>query len=274
MILDNSISQFIVNQSQKANGSLGRVFEKLSTGKKINRASDDAALLSVARELEKQARGFKQVDRGLQDGMAAMQIADGGSSQISEMMQRQRELALAASNGTLNDSNRQALDAEYQALTAEIGRIAESTQFNGQALLNSQSQLSDGTGTLVAGAEGTVPLSLPNQDVRPGTLGLSGTSIATAAQAGQALSSLDQAMQTVNQQRTESGALYNRMDYAANHASRQEILMTDALSRAEDLDYAQAVTDRARNSLLQESALSALNNFNQIARNNVLGLLQ
>ncbi len=275
MLIENSTSLTILNHQRRANTGLRAFLEKLSTGKRINRASDDAAMLSVARELEKQVRGFRRVDNNIGDALSALRIADGGASSISNMIQRQRELAIQASNGTLNQDQRNALNTEFQALATEINRVSLSSQFNGQSLLDGKSELSDGTGEITTGT-GTNPgdrVALPNSDLTASTLGIDAIDISNPANINNALSSLDSAMRTVNATRTAAGATYNRFEYSQENARTAEINTAAALSQAEDLDFAKGVADKARASLLSQTSTAALSNFHQISKNNVLGLL-
>ena len=140
-----------VNSVNKSSHRLGKIYEKLATGKKINRASDDAAMLAVAKELEKQVRGFQQSDSNIGDALSALRIAEGTGSEVSSMLQRQRELGIQASNGTLNANDREALNTEYQALSEEITRISESSNFNGMNVGAGGSPLSDGSGQIQSG---------------------------------------------------------------------------------------------------------------------------
>ncbi|MBD3344178.1 MAG: flagellin, partial [Chitinivibrionales bacterium] len=116
----------------KTNRKLGKILEKLATAQRINRASDDAAGLSISEQLRTQIRGFKTASNNVADAMSALNIADGTATEASSMVQRQRELALQAQNDTLTDDQRQQIDIEYQQLTEEIDRIAQSSEFNTQ----------------------------------------------------------------------------------------------------------------------------------------------
>ncbi len=262
-----------LHDSQKR---LNQILEKMAKGKRITRASDDAAGLAIARELEKQVRGFKQANSSLSDAMGALRIADSGANSISDMLQRQRELALQASNGTLNGDQRSALNQEFQALSAEIDRTAKISQFNGQGLLDGSSPLSDGSGSVNAGSGGAQgdTISMSASDLRSSTLGLSNLDISQAGAASQAINNLDTAMRQVSLVRTGQGAVTNRMEHAQSNSKNQEIQSAYAQSQLEDLDYASAKAEQMSASLLSRSSLSVMENFNQIARNNMSALLQ
>jgi flagellin len=194
---------------------------------------------------------------------------------MSDILQRQRDLATQASSDTLTNQDRQALNQEYQALNQEIGRISGSTQYNTQDLLSGQSPLSDGTGTLQVGpgADGTSQLQTPNVDMSATAIGAGGD-ISTGAGAQSALDSVSKALDNVSAGRSRIGAMSNRLEYANRNNANMNINTTDALSRMEDLDYAQATMELARDNILSQSTMKTIQNFNQISRNTILGLLQ
>ena len=252
-----------VNQVNQSKSFLDKIQERLSTGKKLNRASDDAAMIAVAKELEKQVRGFKQTEVNLGDAMSALRIADGTGEQVSAMLQRQRELSIQASNDTLSNDQRSYLDQEYQALGQEITRISKSANYNGQDVASGGSALSDGSGQYTTGANGE----------NANTAAVPGGSIATSSGARAALSSIDAGLRTTNATRSTIGAQLNGMQSNQNNAANQRINQTDALSRAEDLDYAQGAADQARASLLNQSSLAATRQFNNIQASSMQALL-
>lgn len=263
------------SQTGMVQKSLSKVLQKLSTAKQINSAADDAAGLAVAKRLEAMSRGYKRSGMNIEDAMSALNIAEGGSSGISDILQRQRELAIQASNDTLTNEDRQALDTEYQQLNQELQRSADSTQFNTMDLLNGGSPLSNGTGNFQVGpsAGGANQISAPNMNVTPAAIGAGG-SIATQAGAQSAISTLSSALDNLNQKRANVGALTNRLESAYGVNSSMEINTTDAQSRLEDLDYAQATMELARNNILSQGTIAASKHFNQITKHTVLGLLQ
>jgi len=250
--------------------SLSKVLGKMSSGKKIQTASDDAAGLAVAKRLEAMSRGYKSSGANIEDAMSSLQIADGGADGMGSILQRQRELAIQASSDTLTDSDRAALDEEYQQLNEELGRYSDSTQYNTQSLLNGKSPLSDGSGQFQVGPNANQQMDAPQTDLSSLATG----SIASAAGARSAVATIDSSMETVNGARANLGASGNRLESAARLNSLMEINTADAQSRMEDLDYAQATMDLARNDLLSQTSIQASRHFQQISRNTVLGLLQ
>jgi len=275
MVIDGATGIGLIGQSQKNERGLKSILEKLATGKKINKASDNAALLSIAKELEKMVRGFDVAENNLGDALGALRISDGAAQSISDMTQRQRELALQSSNGTINQSQRDILNNEFQQLTAEIDRQSQAAQYNGQSLLDGQSALSDGTGSIQAGPNNvpTDQLPLPQADLRAATLGLDTLDISSVGGASAAISGIDAARTQINNVRTNIGSTSNRISHATESVATNRINTASALSRAEDLDFAEGVSEQARQGLLNQTNMAALDNFNDIARNNMLSLL-
>ena len=249
-----------------------KIQEKLATGKQINRASDDAAGMAIAVEFEKQMRSYRNAAENISAGMSALAIADGGAGSITEMLQRQRELAVQSANGTLNPDQRTAIDKEFQSLSQEIDRVSQSSQFNGQNLLDGSSPLSDGTGKIQAGSDQQV--DLPSTNLSLASLNLGSQKVDTPADALQALSAVDAALGKVNASRSGQGGLTNRLEHALSNIGNQMVNTTKGLSSIEDLDYARATTDKVRFDILNHANASALNQFNNLARSNLLSLLQ
>ncbi len=269
----------IISQQKRMQASMGKnnkrlseVLEKLSTGRRINRASDDAAGLAIAERLGSQIRGFKMAGRNAQDAMSALNIADGASQEVGSMLQRQRELALQARNGTMNDSDRASLNEEYQQLGEEINRISESTTFNNQNVANG-TELGDGTAEIAVAEDGST-VTLPGVDFSTGTLGSAGTDISTAAGAESAVGSLDTAFENLGTQRSSIGASSNRLESTVNSLMTAEINSTAAESVIADQDMAMGIAQLARDRLLSESSTRAFSVFNKISSDHIMGLLQ
>ncbi len=258
---------------QKTNKKLSKILERLSTAKRINRASDDAAGLAIAEQLSSQIRGFKMAERNVSDAMSALRVADGASNEIQSMLQRQRELALQARNYTLTDDQRQHIDTEYQNISQEIDRIATGTEFNRQSVSNGQG-LGSGNAQIQVGPNAGDTVTLPSIDVTANSLGISGTSIADSASAANALTAIDGAMQSMNSQRATIGAMVNRFESTQNNLNIAETNTTAAESILRDQDMAMGIAEATRNRLLQESGMNAFKHFNEISANHILGLLK
>ncbi|MBN2037796.1 MAG: hypothetical protein JW768_13735 [Chitinispirillaceae bacterium] len=266
-----------IKQSQgalkKTNRQLEKILEQLSTAKRINRASDDAAGLGIAERLTTQIRGFRQASQNIADATAALDIADGAAREISDMLQRQRELAVAAQNGTLSGDDRQALDREYQALTAEINRIAEVTNYNRQQVTNN-TDLASGNAQIQVGPNAGETLNLPATDFGVVALGMQHTSILTIEGAQGALGRVDAAIGAVNTQRSTIGATVNRLTSAGDNLAVAMINTQAAESVIRDEDMAEGLAALTREKILQEGAIMTFARYAEITRNHILGLLQ
>ncbi len=258
---------------RKTGRALSKILEKLSTARRINRASDDAAGLAIAERLNTQVRGFKMASRNVSDAMSALNIADGASTEIGAMLQRQRELALQARNDTLTDNQRQQIDVEYQNLTQEIDRIARGTEFNTQDVASGQG-LGSGNAQIQVGPNAGDTVTLPNVDMTAAGLAIAGTSIADSASAANALTAIDNAIDTMGAQRSNVGAMVNRLESTQNNLMVAETNTTAAESILRDQDMAMGIAEMTKNRLLQETGMRAFQRFNEISANHILGLLR
>lgn len=258
---------------ENTNRSLQKILERLSTAQRINRASDDAAGLAISEQLQSQIRGFKVAEQNITDAMSALNIADGTANQSSSILQRQRELALQSRSDTLTNEQRAVLDTEYQQLNQELNRIAESSQFNSQAVANGEG-LADGSAQIQTGPNSSDQLSMPELDISGDSLGVSGTSIATSADAATALSALDSALSSLGGQRSTLGATFNRFESMQTNLHVAQINTQAANSVLRDQDMAAGLAELARTQLMQESGTRAFSRFQQVSANHLLGLLQ
>ncbi|MGB7569901.1 MAG: flagellin [Chitinivibrionales bacterium] len=257
----------------KTSRDLSKILEKLSTSLRINRASDDAAGLAISEQLETQSRGFNMAQQNVTDATSALNIADSTGGQITDMLQQQRDLALQASNDTLTDQQRQGLDTQYQSLTQEINRISGSAQFNTQTVANGQG-LASGNAEIQAGANGGDQIRMPATNMTAAALGINGTSIATGAGAQAALSTIDNALDTLNSQRTTVGSMTNAFQSVRNNLSIEDINTQAAQSVIQDQDMASGLADLTQSNLLLETGTEAFARYNEISANHLFGLLQ
>lgn len=274
MRIEKNLQDQLAHKFKATGREKAKILEQLATGKRINRASDDAAGLAVAKEFDKQIRAYRNAAENIQAGMSALNTADGGAGTIQEMLQRQRELAIQGANGAYGQDERDILDKEFQSLSQEIERISRSTNFNGQNLLDGSSKLSDGTGTIRAGGDVDDTVTLSASDLSLNALSLQSERLNSPESALQAMASIDEAMRRVSSSRADQGALANRLDYALSNTQNQAVNTTKALSNVEDLDFAQALTEKVRNDILQGSQAAAISQFNQLSRTHLLALLQ
>jgi flagellin len=270
------------NSLANAQNDLGKSLEKLSTGLRINRASDDAAGLSVSEQMRTQVRGLDRAKGNAQDGIALLQIAEGAANEISDILQRQRELAVQSANDTLTTTDRSYLDQEFNALTDEIGRIADSTQYNGQTLVAGGSSSFGGAGSsssvLHIGANATAgidSITIEIDSLTAGAIGMSSSTtvgVSSQSAAVTAITTIDTAITSVNNMRSDVGAYVNRLEHAINNISNQTYNTQDAESRIRDVDFANETTKFTKNQILSQSATSMLAQANA-APQGVLGLI-
>jgi flagellin len=276
MRINHNVSSMITQTALgQADKSMSKSLEKLSTGLRINRASDDAAGLSVSEQLRTQVRGLGRAKSNAQDGIALLQIAEGAANEISDILQRQRELAIQSANDTLTSTERSYLNQEFEALTSEIDRITNATQYNGQTLLTGTAQAFGGTGSassiLHIGANdvaGTDNLTISISGISAQAIGLTGgsatVSVTSQAKAMAAITAVDAAISSVNQLRSDLGAYVNRLEHAINNIANQEYNTQDAESRVRDVDFATETTQFTRNQILTQSSTAMLAQANQV----------
>lgn len=252
----------------KANRSLSTSLERLSTGLRINRSSDDAAGLGVSENLRTQVKGAAQAQRNAQDGISALNIAEGAMNEMSAILQRMRELSIQASNDTLTSVERGYLDTEFQALDGEINRIATVTNYNGMTLLSgggsgrfgSSSALWIDAGSTVGQDSITVSIStLSSSKLSINTLSLSAQTSATTA-----ISTMDSAIDSVNTVRADVGALVNRLEHAVNNLLVSETNQASAESMIRDVDFAYESSNFTRNQILVQSSTAMLAQANML----------
>jgi len=257
-------------KSDKSKGTLATNLEKMASGKRINKAADDAARLAIATRFISQIEGSQQAYRNLNDGISLAQTGEGALNELSSSVQRIRELALQSANATLNDSDRQSLQQEVDMLQSEINRVTGSTEFNGISLLNSASSMDFQVG---ANAGDTVAINTQDVAGQLNSNGLNSIDISTAAGASSALSSADSALSTLSQSRAEYGATINRFEAAGRNLQNQAVNLEAARSRLEDTDYAQESSNFAANQIRQQ-AQTAMQSQANASQGVVLQLLR
>jgi flagellin len=282
MRINHNISSMIGQGSlHTQQTSLGKSLEKLSTGLRINRASDDAAGLSVSESLRAKVRGMGRAKSNAEDGIALLQIAEGATGEINNILQRMRELAIQSSTDTMTTTERSYTDKEFGQLMSEITRISQSASYNGMTLLDGGSAsfgVSGGASSVLhigAGSNASVDrLSITVNAMTLGALGLSSTStsVSTSSTSLTALSLIDTAIKSVNTMRSDMGAYVNRLEFAISNLSNQIYNTQDAESRIRDVDFAKETTEFTRSQILTQSATSMLAQANQVPQG-VLSLL-
>jgi flagellin len=248
-------------------------FRKLSSGERITRAADDAAGLAISENLRAQIRGFRQARRNAEDGISLVQVAEGGLSEISNIVIRMRELAVQAASDTVGDPERAFSDIEFQQLKDEIERISQSSEFNGRKLLNGTGGLVEiQVGTMNNPFEDRIRFDSSDVDSTLASLGIASESIASKQGAQVTLKNLDDALVGINGSRAKLGAIQNRMTSIVNNLQITDENFSAAKSRIRDVDVARESADLTKNQILAQAGVSVLSQANN-ASNFALKLL-
>jgi flagellin len=255
------------NGSRLANQSLQTAMERLSTGKRINSAKDDAAGLAIASSMTSQIRGMGQAIRNSNDGISLAQTAEGSLGEVTNMLQRIRELAVQSASGTYSANDRTNLQAEVAELGAQIDDVVANTKFNGVAVFGS----SDVTITIQtgAGSSDTTDLVVKGFDLSAA----SGSDISTSGGATTALGDVDTALDAVATTRASLGAGQSRLESVVNNLTNNVTNLSDARSRIEDTDFSAETTNLAKAQILSQASTAMLAQANQSAQG-VLSLLR
>jgi len=265
-VINTNVSAMYSQNALKTNArTMDTTMQQLSTGSRVNSAKDDAAGLAIGQNMTSQIRGLNQAVRNLNDGINMMQTAEGAMIEQSNMLQRMRELAVQASNGTYSDVQRGYLDLEFQALGSQINKIATETKWNDQSLLAGTGGASTGTFTFqtgqASGQQMTVTISAMTLVAG---LGVSAAAvIGNVSNASISLGLVSTALEKINTQRAAIGAAINQMGYAADNVTNISSNTTQSRSSIMDTDYAIATTQLAKNQIIQQAATAMLAQANQ-----------
>lgn len=248
----------------KTTRDLNNNFRKLSTGERITRAADDAAGLAISEKFKSQIRSIQQAKRNAEDGISLVQTAEGGLSEVSNIIIRLRELAIQASSDTIGDTERNFSNIEFTQLKEEIERISQASEFNGTKLLDGTSgvlEIQIGVNNDAFKDRLKYDASIINSTL--GSLGLSNESVVTQEQAQMSLERLDDALVKVNGFRAELGALQNRLTSVTNNLGVTEENFSQANSRIRDVDVASETAALTKNQILNQAGVSVLTQANQ-----------
>ena len=274
-------SQRSLNKSQL---SMQTSLERLSSGLRINRAKDDAAGLAISERITSQVRGLDQAIRNANDGISLLQTAEGALAELQNALQRMRELAVQAKNGTYNHSDRLSLDDEFAALKAEITRNIAVTEFNNINLLGSTNVISFQVGW-ENGANNIINVSTLDLDTvsmnsgglksaLAATVGVASTNSGSdIAAASAALTLVTSALDKISDLRADFGAAQNRLESAVRNMENVIENQSAARSRIQDADFARETANLTRTQILQQAGTAMLAQANQLPQN-VLSLLQ
>jgi flagellin len=250
----NANRQLGITTGQQAKSS-----EKLSSGYRINRAGDDAAGLSISEKMRSQIRGLDKASTNAQDGISAIQTAEGALNEVHSMLQRMNELATQAANDTNTTDDRDAIAKEMSQLTSEIDRVQSTTQFNTMNLLNGSF-----TGKkLQVGALSGQTIEVSIETMAASAIGVGGICVSDNANAGTAMSDIQSAIKMVSDQRSKLGALQNRLEHTIANLDTTSENTSAAESRIRDTDMADEMVEFSKNNILAQAGQSMLAQANQ-----------
>jgi flagellin len=279
-VINTNVSSLVAqNAMVKNERAMTGAMEQLSTGKRINSAADDAAGLAISSRMTSQIRGLNQAVRNANDAISMVQTADGALGEVTNMLQRMRELTVQGSSGTYGADEIGYLADEFEGLRDEIFRIVQATQFNGTNLLDGDvgGAVNDGTVTFQIGPNASQTVDVDFGDfetaVDMGANFTAALTISTNADSTTAMGYIDTALDSVNAQRAVFGAAMNRLEYAADNLANESANTQSARSRILDADYASATTELARTQIIQQAGTAMLAQANQMPQS-VLSLLQ
>ena len=270
--------------ASSVNKSMEISMERLSTGKRINQAADDAAGVAIASRLSAEVKGTQQAIRNAMDAQSLLDTAEGAHLEIEQVLQRMRELAVQAANDTNSSSDRTALNAEVTELKAEINRIKDVTTWAGIKLLDGTQSTTGlrfqvGADNSVTNSSGADRLTVKIDNMATTAIGsgtatyVSAIALDTMTNASAAISVLDAAITTVNTQRSELGSYSNRLDHVVSNLTNISNNLQAGLGRIQDADFAAETTNLAKTQILQQASTAMLAQANA-AKQNVLSLLQ
>lgn len=273
-VINTNVKSLVAQNAMTVNSrSMSKAMEQLSTGKRINSASDDAAGLAISNRMTSQVTALNQGVRNANDGISMMQTAEGATKEITNMLQRMRELSVQAANDTNATTDRTAIGVEIGQLQGEITRIASNTQWNGMNILSSTTAYSNVTFQVGTEGDATSTITMAFSAMSTGALTVSALTVTSSTFAQAAIELIDTAITAVDTFRSTLGAKINRMTAAADNLSNIAQNTSASRSRIEDTDYAQATTELARTQIIQQAATAMLAQANQQPQS-VLSLLR
>ena len=259
--------------SYSVNKSMETSMQRLSTGKRINSAADDAAGLQISQRLTAEIKGINQSIRNAADAHAMLATAEGATIEIHAILQRMRELAVQASNGTLESADRTAINSEFVALEAEINRINDNTTWGGKLLTNGSITTTSG-GVFQVGPDAGQTITHAIEDLATTAISLvAAITMATRGGADTAITAIDAAISQVGTEREQMGAVMNRLDHAVANLQNVATNLQVAKGRIEDADFAAETANLARTQVLQQASMAMLAQANA-SKQNILALFQ
>lgn len=275
-IATNTGALMAAASASSVNKDMETSMERLSTGKRINSAADDAAGVAIASRLTSEIRGTNQAIRNAQDGQALIDTAEGSHKEVESLLQRMREVAVQAASDTNDADDRTNLQTEFDELVEEIDRIAASTTWAGQDLLNGTGGSSGAFEFQIGANTGSadkITVTIAAIDSTSAGLSVTGLTMASNGSAATTIDAIDAAIKTLNTQRAELGAVSNRLDNTVSNLTNIAINLEGGRGRIEDADFAAESTSLAKSQILQQASTAMLAQANA-SKQNVLSLLQ
>lgn len=283
-VINTNISAIrAANASNTASKMLGTAMDRLSSGKRINSAKDDAAGLAIATTMTAQVRGMNQGIRNANDGISLAQTAEGALSEVTNMLQRVRELAIQAKSETYQPSDRAFMQSEVTNLTQQVNEVLSSTKFNGNNLFDTGATIAagvvtGGTGTqkdfvIQVGASASDIVTLSSTALDSTNFDSTALDVTDSTKAAATIGFVDAALDQVNATRASLGAGQNRLESAINNLTSNATNLSDARSRIEDADYSTETTMMAKAQILSQASTAMIAQANQ-SQQNVLSLLK
>jgi flagellin len=273
-IATNNAALNAAASASSVNRDMETSMARLSSGKRINSASDDAAGVAISSRLSAEIRGTDQAIRNALDGQALIDTAEGGHKEIENILQRMREIAIQAGNDTNNTQDRANLQAEMDAMTAEIDRIAGTTTWAGESLMATGTTTFSFQVGAATGTQNQISVDINEMDAEALDVQAADVDLSTSGTSRtSAVATIDLAIKTVNDQRSELGAVSNRLNHTVNNLTNISSNLSAAKGGIEDADFALETTNLAKNQILQQASTAMLAQANA-SKQNVLSLLQ
>ena len=263
---------YAAKATQNAQSVVDKAMERLSTGKRINYASDDAAGQAIATRLTAEIQGLAMASRNAADGQSMLNTAEGALQESHNILLRMRELAVQSGNGTMNSDDQAALDKEFQALDDEVNRIATKTTWAGTSLLDASGGAS-GTFAFQAGVLASETIDVSIADMQSAALGINTLAVTDTTKSNAAITALDTAIKKVSTERANLGAFSNRLDSTISNINQIGVNLAASKGRIEDADFAQETSNLAKGQILQQAATAMLAQANA-SKQSVLTLIQ
>jgi flagellin len=235
------------------------ILNKLSSGSRITRAADDAAGLAISEKMRATIRSAQQANRNTNDGISMIQTAEGGLNEIGNILVRMRELAIQSASDTVGEAERGFTDKEYQNLKLEIQRISEVTEFNGRKLLDGSGDKYDfQIGMNNNDFQDRISYNAELTNATTDALSISSLAVGSKGDAQESLAVVDDALQKLSENRSELGALQNRLQSTSNNLEIMNENLSSANSRIRDIDYASGSAENAKANILNQAGTSVL----------------